>query len=32
MNADSTDTRHPHLDLGDLIAGAAGQPMGDRAR
>lgn len=32
MNADSTDTRHPHLDLGDLIAGAAGQPVGDRAR
>jgi hypothetical protein len=22
----------PHLDLGDLIAGAAGQPVGDRAR
>jgi hypothetical protein len=32
MNADSTDTRDPHLDLGDLIAGAAGQPVGDRAR
>jgi hypothetical protein len=32
MNADSADTRYPHLDLGDLIAGAAGQPMGDRAR
>jgi hypothetical protein len=32
MNADSTDTRYPHLDLGDLIAGAAGQPVGDRAR
>lgn len=32
MNADPTDTRHPHLDLGDLIAGAAGQPAGDRAR
>jgi hypothetical protein len=29
MNA---DTRFPHLDLGDLIAGAAGQPAGDRAR
>ena len=29
MNA---DTRFPHLDLGDLIAGAAGQPVGDRAR
>ncbi len=32
MNADPTDTRYPHLDLGDLIAGAAGQPIGDRAR
>ena len=32
MNADPTDTRNPHLDLGDLIAGAAGQPVGDRAR
>lgn len=32
MNADPTDTRHPHLDLGDLIAGATGQPTGDRAR
>ena len=31
MNADSADTRDPHLDLGDLIAGAAGQPTGDRA-
>ena len=29
MNA---DTRFPHLDLGDLIAGAAGQQVGDRAR
>jgi hypothetical protein len=29
MNA---DTRSPHLDLEDLIAGAAGQPVGDRAR
>jgi len=29
MNA---DTRSPHLDLEDLIAGAAGQPLGDRAR
>ena len=29
MNADPTGT---HLDLGDLIAGAAGQPVGDRAR
>jgi hypothetical protein len=32
MNADPTDTRYPHLDLEDLIAGAAGQPVGDRAR
>jgi hypothetical protein len=32
MNADPTDTRHPHLDLGDLIAGAAGQPIGEQAR
>ena len=32
MNADPADTRSPHLDLGDLIAGAAGQPAGDRAR
>jgi Domain of unknown function (DUF5666) len=32
MNADPTDTRYPHLDLGDLIAGAVGQPVGDRAR
>jgi hypothetical protein len=32
MNADPTDTRYPHLDPGDLIAGAAGQPIGDRAR
>jgi hypothetical protein len=31
MNTDPTDTRHPHLDLGDLIAGAAGQSVGDRA-
>ncbi len=29
MNA---DTRSPHLDLGDLIAEAAGQPVSDRAR
>ena len=29
MNA---DTRSPHLDLEDLIAEAAGQPVGDRAR
>jgi hypothetical protein len=32
MNANPADTRHPHLDLGDLIAGAAGQPVGDQAR
>ena len=32
MNSDSADTRHPHLDLDDLIAGAAGQPASDRAR
>ena len=32
MNADPTDTRYPHLDLGDLIAEAAGEPVGDRAR
>ena len=32
MNTDPADTRSPHLDLGDLIAGAAGQPVGDRAR
>ena len=32
MNADATDTRSSHLDLGDLIAEAAGQPIGDRAR
>lgn len=30
MNTD-TDTRGAHLDLGDLIAGAAGQPAGGRA-
>ena len=32
MNADPTDTCYPHLDLGNLIAGAAGQPVDDRAR
>ena len=32
MNADPADTRYPHLDLGDLIAKAAGQPIADRAR
>lgn len=32
MNTDPTDTRHPHLDLEDLIARAAGQPVSDEAR
>jgi hypothetical protein len=32
MNADPTDTRSPHLDLGDLIAEANGEPIGDAAR
>src|SRR6202050_2730825 len=32
MNADPADTRYPHLDLGDLIAEAARQPIGDRTR
>jgi hypothetical protein len=32
MNADPTGTGYPHLDLGNLIAGAAGQPMSDQAR
>ncbi len=32
MNVDSAGTRSSHLDLGDLIAEAAGQPIGDRAR
>ena len=32
MNAGPADTRPPHLDLEDLIAEAAGQPIGDRAR
>jgi hypothetical protein len=31
MNPDAADTRYPHLDLGDLIASAADQPIGDRA-
>jgi len=31
MNTGS-DTCNPHLDLGDLIAGAAGQPVDDPAR
>jgi hypothetical protein len=32
MNADPPGTRSPHLDLADLIAGAADQPVGDQAR
>jgi hypothetical protein len=32
MNADAADTRYPHLDLANLIAGAAGQPVSDQAR
>jgi hypothetical protein len=32
MNADSAETRFPHLDLEDLIAEATGQPNGARAR
>jgi hypothetical protein len=32
MNAQSGDIRHPHLDLENLIAEAAGQPAGDHAR
>jgi Domain of unknown function (DUF5666) len=32
MNTDPADTRDPHLDLDDLIARAAGQSIGDRAR
>ena len=32
MNTDPADTRYPHLDVGDLIASAAGQPIGDRPR
>jgi len=32
MNADSADTRSPHLDLEDLIAEVTGQPIGGRAR
>ncbi len=32
MNAGPADTRSPHLDLEDLIAEAAGQPIGDPAR
>ncbi len=30
MNTDA-DTRYPHLDLGELISGAAGHPVDDRA-
>lgn len=32
MNTDSTDTRSPHLDMAELVAGAAGQPLDDKAR
>jgi hypothetical protein len=32
MNTDAADTRNPHLDIGNLIAEAAGQPVGDRAK
>jgi hypothetical protein len=32
MNTDPADTRHLHLDLEDLMASAAGQPVGDRAQ
>ena len=32
MNTDPADTRYPHLDVGALIASAAGQPIGDRPR
>jgi hypothetical protein len=32
MNAGSTDTHFPHLDLGDLIAEVTGRPISDRAR
>ena len=32
MNADPTDTRYPHLDLGVLIAAAAGEAVGDQTR
>jgi Domain of unknown function (DUF5666) len=32
MNTNPAGARHPHLDLGDLIAGAAGQPVSPRAR
>jgi hypothetical protein len=32
MNADSADTRYPHLDVDDLIAEAAGRSASDEAR
>jgi hypothetical protein len=32
MNAGSTDTRFPHLDLGDLIAEVTGRPISGQAR
>jgi Domain of unknown function (DUF5666) len=32
MNADSADTRYPHLDLDNLIAVAAGQAVSDRTQ
>jgi hypothetical protein len=32
MNADSADTRSPHLDLDDLLAGLDGQAIGNQAR
>jgi hypothetical protein len=32
VNTDTTDIRDPHLDVADLIAGAASQPIGDQAR
>jgi hypothetical protein len=32
MNADPTDTRYPHLDLGDLIAEVTGQEIDGQAR
>lgn len=31
MNTDPTDTHHPHLELGDLISLAAGQPVGGQS-
>jgi predicted anti-sigma-YlaC factor YlaD len=32
MNPNHADTRDPHLDLGNLLAGAANQPVSDSAR